>query len=210
MPVSKDRLFSPRFFLMCGFSFTVFLSAFLLFPTAPFHIRDLGGTTFAAGLFLACLTYASACSAPLTGAIADRVGLRRTLLTSSLAITVFSVAYTLVADYRLLLVLAVLHGLFWSGLLTGSGAYMSSMLPVSRRAEGISYWGLSSVLATAIAPTLGFWIYHQGWVPLCACAAALNLAMAGIASRSIAASSSRSLILRPFAIPSYCFPVSPP
>ena len=42
---------------MCGYSFTVFLSAFLLFPTAPFHIRDLGGSTFAAGLFLGLLTY---------------------------------------------------------------------------------------------------------------------------------------------------------
>ena len=29
---------------MCGFSFTVFLSAFQLLPTAPFHILALGGT----------------------------------------------------------------------------------------------------------------------------------------------------------------------
>ncbi len=65
-------LFTPRFFLMCGFSFTVFLSAFMLFPTAPFHILDLGGTNFTAGLFLALLTYGSALSAPFTGALADR------------------------------------------------------------------------------------------------------------------------------------------
>ena len=37
---------------MCGFSFTVFLSAFQLLPTAPFHILELGGGTSAAGLFL--------------------------------------------------------------------------------------------------------------------------------------------------------------
>ncbi len=65
MDVTRERLFTPRFFLMCGFSFTVFLSAFQLFPTAPFRIRDLGGDTFAAGLFLACLTFASAVSAPV-------------------------------------------------------------------------------------------------------------------------------------------------
>ena len=65
---------------MCSFTFTVFLSAFQLLPTAPFHIRELGGTTFASGLFLGFLTYASAFSAPLTGAIADRIGRRRTLL----------------------------------------------------------------------------------------------------------------------------------
>ncbi|MBW8862373.1 MAG: hypothetical protein JF601_08395, partial [Acidobacteria bacterium] len=71
-----DRLFTPRFFVMCGFSFTVFLSAFQLLPTAPFHILALGGGTAAAGLFLGFLTYASAFSAPVTGALVDRIGAR--------------------------------------------------------------------------------------------------------------------------------------
>ena len=183
MHASKDRLFTPRFFLMCGFSFTVFLSAFQLFPTAPFHIRDLGGSTFAAGLFLACLTFASAVSAPFTGALADRFGLRRTLITSGLAITLCAAGYAWLPDYRLMLGLTVLHGLFWSGLLTASAAYMSSILPASRRAEGISYWGLSSVGAMAVGPTMGFWVYHHGWVPLCLEMGALNLTMAIIAWR---------------------------
>ena len=52
---------------MCGFTFTVFLSVFQLLPTAPFHILDLGGSTFASGLFLGFLTYSSAFSAPLDG-----------------------------------------------------------------------------------------------------------------------------------------------
>jgi hypothetical protein len=45
----SDRLFTPRFFVMCGFTFTVFLSAFQLLPTAPFRILELGGSTFASG-----------------------------------------------------------------------------------------------------------------------------------------------------------------
>ena len=56
----SDRLFSPRFFVMCGFNFAVFLSAFQLLPTAPFRIGDLGGSAVAAGLFLGFLTYSSA------------------------------------------------------------------------------------------------------------------------------------------------------
>src|SRR5262245_31674532 len=88
MADARPRLFSPLFFVMCGFSFTVFVSAFMLLPTAPFHILDLGGTTTQAGLFLGMLTFASALSAPLTGALADRVGRRRMLITSSLVITV--------------------------------------------------------------------------------------------------------------------------
>ena len=176
-----DRLFTPRFFVMCGFTFTVFLSAFQLLPTAPFHVLDLGGTTFASGLFLGFLTYASAFSAPLTGALADRVGQRRILVGSSVALTVFSLLYAVITDYRLMLALAIPNGIFWSGLLSASSAYMTNMLPERRRAEGIGYWGLSTVAAVAVAPMVGFWIYRHGWMWLCLFAAALNVVMAIIA-----------------------------
>src|SRR5258708_2506976 len=112
-----DRLFTPRFFVMCGFSFTVFLSAFQLFPTAPFRILALGGSTFDSGLFLGLLTYASAFSAPLTGALVDRVGAKQILAVASVAITVFSLLYSVISDYRVMLALVVVHGVFWSGLL---------------------------------------------------------------------------------------------
>jgi MFS family permease len=181
MSSSADRLFTPHFFVMCGFTFTVFLSAFQLLPTAPFHILDLGGTTFAAGLFLGFLTYSSAISAPLTGAFADRVGQRRILITSSVALAICSLAYAVITDYRLLLALVIVHGIFWSGLLSASAAYMTSLLPERRRAEGIGYWGLSSVAAIAVAPTVGFWIYNRGWLLLCVVGAALNAIMAIIA-----------------------------
>jgi MFS family permease len=181
MPSSSDRLFTPRFFVMCGFSFTVFLSAFQLLPTAPFHILDLGGTTFASGLFLGFLTYSSAFSAPITGAFADRLGQRRILMATSSALAVFSLAYGVITDYRLLLGLVLVHGVFWSGLLSASSAYMTNMLPERRRAEGIGYWGLSTIAAIAVAPPVGFWVYRRGWIWLCVLAASLNVVMLAIA-----------------------------
>jgi len=178
-----DRLFTPRFFVMCGFSFTVFLSAFQLFPTAPFHILELGGTTSAAGLFLGFLAYASAFSAPLTGTLGDRIGPRRVLIIASIAITGFSIAYALIPSYKIMLGLVLIHGVFWSGLLTGSAAYMTNILPESRRAEGIAYWGLATVAAVAVAPSIGFWVFHFGWRALCLEAAILNIVMGIIAWR---------------------------
>ena len=181
MSSQSDRLFTPHFFVMCGFSFTVFLSAFQLLPTAPFHILDLGGSTFASGLFLGFLTYSSAFSAPITGALADRLGQRRILMITSLALATFSIGYALITDYRVMLALVIVHGVFWSGLLSASAAYMTNLLPERRRAEGIGYWGLSTVAAIAVAPTVGFWIYNLGWLWLCIVGAALNIMMAGIA-----------------------------
>jgi MFS family permease len=179
--LSTERLFSPRFFVMCGFTFTVFLSAFQLLPTAPFRIRDLGGSTFVSGLFLGLLTYASAASAPLTGAIADRIGRRRTLLVASAIISLCSVGYALTSSYRIMLALVVVHGIFWSGLLSASAAYLTNLLPERRRAEGISYWGLSSVAAIAVAPPIAFWMLERGWLWVAVSCGVLNVLMGVIA-----------------------------
>lgn len=183
MTSSRDQLFTPTFFAMCAFSFTVFLSAFQLFPTAPFRILSLGGTTFTAGLFLGLLTYASALSAPFTGAIADRLGRRRTLIGCSLVIFGCAVGYLVTGSPGSMLALAFAHGVFWSGLLSASGAYATELMPAARRAEGISYWGLASTLAVAVAPSIGLWLWRGGWVPVCVSVGLLNLGMAAIAWR---------------------------
>ena len=181
---APERLFTPRFALMFGFSFTVFLSAFQLFPTAPFHILALGGSHTEAGLFLGFLTYASAVSAPLTGAVADRLGKRRVLLVCSSVIAVFSALYAVAPSYQIMLGLVVVHGMFWSGLLSASGAYVTDLVPPSRRAEGLSYWGFASIIAVAMAPSIGLWVFdHGGWTALCIEATVLNIVMALIAWR---------------------------
>jgi MFS family permease len=179
-----DRLFTPRFFIVWSYSFTVFLSAFQLLPTAPFHILKLGGSGLEAGLFLGFLTYASAISAPITGAVADRFGKRRVLLIASLAIMVFSLLYAIAPTYHIILALVLVHGVFWSGLLSSTSAYMIDIIPKSRRAEGLGYSGFASILGVAIAPWIGLWIFDRGgWTALCLEAAALNAVMAFIAWR---------------------------
>jgi len=101
----------------------------------------------------------------------------------SLVLAAFTASYALIRDYRLLLGVVIVHGLFWSGLLSASGAYMTSTLPPSRRAEGLGYWGLSSVLAIGAAPAIGFWVYRHGWAALCWELTTLNALMFVIAWR---------------------------
>src|SRR5262245_23353941 len=177
----SERLFTARFFTMFAYSFTVFVSLFQLLPAAPYRVIDLGGSTAVAGLFLGLLTYSSALSAPFTGAIVDRIGQRRVLIGVSLILAVCGASYAVINSYRVMLAVVVVHGLFWSGLLSASSAYMTSTIPESRRAEGLGYWGLASVTAIAVAPALGFWVYHHGWVTMCVEIVVLNLVMAGIA-----------------------------
>ena len=178
MPLTaSEKLFTGRFFTMWAFSFTVFLSVFALLPTAPFHIKDLGGSTLQAGLFLGLLTISSAMFAPLTGAIGDRVGHRKVLLIASVVIALITVAYAFLQSVTAILALAFVHGFFWSGMLSASSAYLLSIIPKARRAEGLGYAGLASIFALAVAPTVGFQLYRKGWFELAMACIALNIAM---------------------------------
>jgi MFS family permease len=181
---SRDSLFTPRFLLMWSYNFTVFVSAFQLLPTAPFHILKLGGSQATAGLFLGFLTYACAISAPITGAIGDRFGKRRVLIVASVAITIFSLLYAIAPSYQLILAIVLVHGVFWSGLLSSSSSYIVDIIPQSRRAEGLGYSGFASILAIAVAPWLGLYVFdHGGWQLMCIESAVLNIIMAVIAWR---------------------------
>lgn len=180
-PPASEKLFTARFFTMWAFSFTVFLSVFQLLPTAPFHIKDLGGSTLQAGLFLGLLTFSSAMFAPLTGAIGDRIGHRTVLLVASAAIALITVVYAFLEWVPGILALVFVQGFFWSGMLSGSSAYLISIIPKSRRAEGLGYAGLASIFALAVAPAVGFQIYRKGWFPLAMTCVVLNVVMFVIA-----------------------------
>jgi MFS family permease len=180
----SERLFTPRFLALWLFAFLTFFSAFQLLPAIPFRILELGGSTAAAGSFLAVYTFASALAAPLMGTIADHVGRKRMLFLASLLFIGFSLAYGYVTWLPALLLIGVVHGTIWSALMSSSSALMSEIIPPSRRAEGLGYWGLASTGAVAIAPAAGFLIFHRfGWTTLCLELAALSVLMTLWATR---------------------------
>lgn len=165
----RASLLTVPFFRLWSFGFFTFFTLFQLLPIVPFRIVDLGGTKAQAGLFLAIYTYSCAFSAPLTGAIADHIGRRRLLRVSAAAFVVFSILYGTIDSLPLLYVVAVVHGTFWSGILSSSGAIITEIIPESRRTEGMAYWGMASTAAVAVAPLVGLTIYRRGgWAVLLA------------------------------------------
>ena len=177
---AKEPLFTGPFITMWGFSFSVFVSLFMLLPVVPFQVLAEGGTETEAGLFMGLLTYSSGLSALFTGALSDHIGRRKQLIICATAITICVVLYGFLPTVpRLMFVF--LHGIFWSGLLLASSAHVASVIPATRRAEGLGYWGMSSLLAVTVAPSLGFAVYKHGWLRLCLSVAAMNVVMGFIA-----------------------------
>ena len=156
-------------------------AGFQLCPTVPFRLRALGAPEPAVGLFLTALTFGSAVSAAWTGVLGDLLGRRRVLTAAGLGLALLTGLYAVLEIWWLLVALGLVHGVVWSALLTGASAEAARAVPAERRAEGIAWYGMASTLAVTVAPAVGFFLLARGWPWLCACLAALNLIVAGLA-----------------------------
>jgi len=71
-------------------------------------------------------------------------------------------------------VLAFPHGVVWSGLLTGTMATLGHVLPVDRRADGMSLYGLASPGGVVFGPAVGLAVYKAwGFTPMSAALAGI-------------------------------------
>lgn len=191
----SDRLFTPRFIGLWLFGFLAFFSAFQLLPVIPYRIRDLGGNLAAAGSFLAVYTFSSAIAAPVMGSIADAIGRKRMLVWASALFILFSAAYGLVTNMTVVLLVGIVHGALWSGILSSNSAIAADVIPVSRRVQGLAYFGLAGLAAIATAPMVGLELYRRfGWSALCGELAVLSLLMAVWSSRLSVASHARTAL----------------
>ena len=68
--------------------------------------------------------------------VVDRVGQRRVLIIVQHRDHGLLDRYAVISDYRWMLALVLVHGVFWSGLLSASAAYMTNMLPASAARGG--------------------------------------------------------------------------
>ncbi|HWQ10859.1 MAG TPA: MFS transporter [Holophaga sp.] len=158
----RETLFTGGFVLVSALTFLTFFAAFQLFPTVPLRLIELGATVGQSGRFMAVFTIGSSFGALFTGPLGDRLGQRRTIVGSTLVFTALLVAYGFLSGpWWWFCVLALPHGVAWSGLLTATMAAMGGVLPEDRRAEGMTIYGLASPAGVIFGPMLGMAIYAR-------------------------------------------------
>ena len=95
-----------------------------------------------------------------SGYLVDKYPRKLMLVLGFILLTLFFAGYLAAGSLMLFAAVRTMHGLPF-GLSTVSNSTVAiDVLPASRRAEGIGYYGLSNNVATAISPTVGLWMYE--------------------------------------------------
>lgn len=156
-----DRLWSKPFFLMTIGMLFLFTSFYLLVPTLPLFIKQLGGSESQIGLAVGMFTLSAVIFRPIVGGLLDRYG-RRPFIVWGLLFFAFSMyLYGWVGSIVVLMALRVLHGASWAFSTTAVGTAITDIIPPSRRGEGMGWFGMAMTVAMAIGPLLGIWVLRN-------------------------------------------------
>ncbi|HZG17277.1 MAG TPA: MFS transporter [Candidatus Bathyarchaeia archaeon] len=157
-----DRIWTKPFIQMTLGMLILFIGFYLLLPTMPLFIKEIGGSESEVGLAAGAFTLTAVIFRPLVGGLLDRYG-RRPFMIGGLLLFILSMyLYDWVGGMMSLLVLRVLHGASWAFSTTAVITSVTDMIPESRRGEGMGWFGLAMTVAMATGPMLGVWVLQNG------------------------------------------------
>jgi MFS family permease len=172
-----ERLWTRSFISMTVGMFFLFTAFYMLYPTLPLFIKQMGGNESFVGLAMGAFMLSAVAFRPLIGGFLDRFGRRPFILWGLSFFAVIMYLYNLVDGLIALMILRVLHGMSWGVTTTAIMTAVTDLIPANRRGEGMGWSGLAMTLAMAIGPLFGIWISeHLSFQSLFIVAVVLSIA----------------------------------
>lgn len=151
----SDKLWTRDFTLIGIANLLMAIAFYFLLPTLPLYLKEsLKASQSQVGLVLAFYTIAALIIRPFVGYALDSFGRKTIYLISFVLFSLLFIGYPLASSIALMVVIRFLHGLTWGSLSTSGSTIAVDFIPVSRRGEGISLFGLSMTIAMAIGPLI--------------------------------------------------------
>lgn len=153
-----ERLWSRSYIAMFVANLALFIAFYMLYPTLPLFIQQMGGSEAAVGLSMGVFMLASVLFRPLIGGLLDRFGRRPFVVAGLLLFIVSMLLYRWVGGLAALMALRFLHGTSWAASSTATQTVVTDMIPPARRGEGLGWYGMTMTFAMAVGPAFGLWL----------------------------------------------------
>lgn len=157
----EGALWNREYLKAWSANFMLFFSFMLVVPLLPIYLSErFNATADVIGVVLSGYTWVALLSRAGSGFLVDNLPRKRVLLVAWFLLFTFFAGYIVAGSLLLFALVRTLHGGPFGAATVANSTVAIDLLPASRRAEGIGYYGLSNNLATAISPTIGLWLYE--------------------------------------------------
>ena len=148
---TSEKLWNKDYILIMLSSTGISFCNYFFFSALPIYAQNITGTVASAGLMTAAYTLAALAIRPLSGVFADKFGRTKLLILGAILCSIACMLYHYAAILLVLIVIRSLHGIGFGMHSTAGGAVAADVIPKSRMAEGLGYFGLYGTIAAAIA-----------------------------------------------------------
>ncbi|MBU3105111.1 MFS transporter [Clostridium gasigenes] len=153
-----ERLWTKNYIMLTITALLLFSGFYLLMPTLPMFIKEIGGSESQVGFIIGVFTISAVIVRPIVGGLMDKYGRRVFIISGLIFFAITMYFYDFVTVIIFLVILRILHGISWALATTSIGTAIIDVIPKSRRGEGMGWYGLSMTLGMALGPILGLWV----------------------------------------------------
>jgi predicted MFS family arabinose efflux permease len=163
------RLWNRSYILMLALNTLTATGFSMINPLLAAYAVKIGATLALAGLVAGIFAVMALIARPLAGFAVDRVNKKHLLMIATVCLALTTFCYALAPTYQALLIVRIMHGLFFAVSSTCSTSLGTCYIPPGKLGEGIGYLGLSYILAMGVGPNLGLVIadrfsYHETFI----------------------------------------------
>lgn len=160
MKEKTERLWNSNYTKVWFANFWLYFSFMLLTPLFPLYLSEqFDANKQTIGLVLSGYTLTALIIRFFSGYLVDSFPRKIILLVSFGLFALFFTGYPIASSLWLFAIVRTLHGAPFGVATVSNSTVAIDVLPSTRRAEGIGYYGLSNNVATAISPSVALFIY---------------------------------------------------
>jgi len=126
----------------------------MVLPELSAFLERLGGAEYK-GLIISLFTFTAMLSRPFSGKLADKMGRVPVIMVGAIVCFLCSLVYPILSSVTGFLILRLVHGFSTGFTPTGQAAYMSDIIPVTRRGEAMGLLGTFGSIGMAGGPAIG-------------------------------------------------------
>lgn len=154
-PQTTDRLWTLPYILLILMGTFTSTAFYMVNPSMAKFSISLGATVTLAGVITGMFSITALVARPVSGLIADRVNRKLLLIISVYIMGLAALGYAFARSIPMLVALRIVHGVAFSINSTVNVTMIANLIPRSRMSEGVGYYGLVNIFATAFGPSLG-------------------------------------------------------
>ena len=154
--MNKEKLWTKDFVVIALTNFLIYVVFYLLMVTiASYAVDRFHASTSIAGLASGIFIIGILIGRLGAARVIEDVGSRKVLIAGTLFFIITSASYLAAINIPLLIINRFLHGFAYGVASTATGTIVAKIIPDARRGEGIGYYSMSQILATAMGPFIG-------------------------------------------------------